>query len=88
MLLIITSSKDGITKYRVIETQGSEGREAPKKDISINNEINKPLRILIKYKNLSLLEIIINGRKVTIIKRKKIRITPRTLFGILLTDRN
>ena len=28
--------------------------------------------------------IIINGRKVTIIKRKKITFTPRTLFGILL----
>ena len=81
---MIISSKAGITKYLVIETQGSEGREAPKKDIVINNEINKPLRILIKYKNLSLLEIIINGRKVSRIKRNKIRFTPRTLFGILL----
>ena len=37
-----------------------------------------------KYKNLDLLEIIINGRKVNRIKRNKITFIPRTLFGILL----
>jgi len=37
-----------------------------------------------KYKNLDLLEIIINGRKVNRIKRNNITFIPRTLFGILL----
>ena len=64
--------------------KGSRTREPPNQDISINNEINNPLRILIKYKNLDLLEIIKNGRKVNMIKRKKITFIPRSLFGILL----
>ena len=50
----------------------------------MNNEINNPLRILIKYKNLDLLEIIINGRKANMIKRKETIFIPRSLFGILL----
>ena len=83
-LLKEESITEGRTKYLIIETQGSETIEAPKKDINIINEINKAVRILIKYKNLSLLEIIVNGRNVSIRKRNKITFTPMTLFGILL----
>jgi hypothetical protein len=39
---------------------------------------------LIKYKNCTLLEIFVNGRKAKMTKRKEIILIPRTLFGILL----